>query len=144
MKINFDSPVLTVLIAFSLYGCAAPTNPENSTKAPVNQALPTDTSFPPPTKLPAPERLLAFGDVHGDLAATIQILTMAGVVSSQLDWIGGQAIVVQVGDQLDRGSGEKEILDLFEHLAIQARDAGGGFYPLLGNHEIMNVEEDFQ
>lgn len=99
---------------------------------------------PPPTVIAQPERLVGFADVHGDLAATLGVLALAGVIDDQQQWSGGTTLVVQTGDQLDRGDDEQAILDLFEQLIDQADAAGGGFYPLLGNHETMNVALDFR
>jgi len=98
----------------------------------------------PPSVIDAPERLVGFADVHGDLAATLSVLQLAGLTDEQGTWIGGTTVAVQTGDQLDRGDDEQAILDLFEQLRHQADAAGGGFYPLLGNHETMNVEWDFR
>ena len=47
---------------------------------------------------------------------------------------------MQCGDQLDRGTTEREVLDLFEELRVKAQAAGGAFYPLVGNHQAMNVD----
>ncbi len=101
-------------------------------------------STPPPSKIEAPERLVGFADVHGDLQAARDVLQLAGLTDAEDRWIGGETIAVQTGDQLDRGDDERAILELFESLSEQAWDAGGGFYPLLGNHETMNVELDFR
>jgi hypothetical protein len=92
----------------------------------------------------SPMRVVAFGDVHGDINAALAALQLAGVIDGNNNWNGGKTNVVQVGDQLDRGDTERQILDLFETLRVQAQEAGGGFYPLLGNHEIMNVDLDFR
>lgn len=92
----------------------------------------------------APRRIVAFGDVHGDLEATRRALRLAGAIDEQDRWVGGRTVVVQTGDQLDRGDDEQAILDLFERLADEAEEAGGGFHALLGNHEIMNVEGDLR
>jgi hypothetical protein len=91
-----------------------------------------------------PVRVVTFGDVHGDAAAARSALRLAGVIDEDDAWIGGETRVVQVGDQLDRGDDEREILDLFEELRVQADEAGGALYPLLGNHEVMNVELDLR
>ena len=99
---------------------------------------------PPPAVIDSPQRLVAFADVHGDLSATRNVLRLAGLIDSDDAWVGGQTVVVQTGDQLDRGDGERAILDLFESLSEQAWAAGGAFYPLLGNHETMNVGLDFR
>ena len=78
---------------------------------------------PPPSVVDGPERLVAFADVHGDLDATRNVLRLAGLIDDTDQWIGGETVVVQTGDQLDRGDGERAILDLFESLSQQAWDA---------------------
>lgn len=92
----------------------------------------------------APKRIVAFGDVHGDLEATRSALRLSGAIDDDDRWIGGELIVVQTGDQLDRGDEEQAILDLFETLRVEAAAAGGAYYALLGNHELMNVAGDFR
>jgi hypothetical protein len=82
--------------------------------------------------------------VHGDLGSARDALRLAGVIDGSDRWSGGDTLVVQVGDQLDRGDDERAILDWFETLSDQAWAAGGGFYPLIGNHETMNVSGDFR
>ena len=90
------------------------------------------------------QRIVAFGDVHGDLEAARGALRLAGAIDEQDRWIGGDLIVVQTGDQLDRGDQEQAILDLFERLRIESEAAGGAFHALLGNHEIMNARGDLR
>ena len=92
----------------------------------------------------APSRLIAIGDVHGDLSATRAALRLGGAIDAKDVWIGGDLTVVQTGDQLDRGDDERQILDLFERLAHDAAAAGGRFIALNGNHETMNVQGDFR
>jgi hypothetical protein len=92
----------------------------------------------------APKRIVAFGDVHGDLSATRRALRLAGAIDDRDRWVGGHLMVVQTGDQLDRGGDEQAILDLFERLRGEARKAGGSFDALVGNHEIMNVSGDLR
>ncbi|MFT5233753.1 MAG: hypothetical protein ACI9UQ_001794 [Candidatus Krumholzibacteriia bacterium] len=92
----------------------------------------------------AAQRIVAIGDVHGDIAATRRALILGGAIDKDDRWIGGDLIVVQTGDQLDRGEDEQEILDLFETLRTASQDSGGAFYALLGNHEIMNAKADLR
>ncbi len=61
---------------------------------------------PPPTTVSAPGRIVAIGDVHGDLQAARGALMLAGAMDDNDNWIGGDLVVVQVGDQPDRGEGE--------------------------------------
>jgi hypothetical protein len=108
-------------------------------------ACTSKTTPPADSAQPAePVRVVTFGDVHGDASAARGALKLAGVLDDSDAWIGGTTTVVQVGDQLDRGDDEREILDLFEDLQVQAAEAGGALYPLLGNHEVMNVELDLR
>jgi hypothetical protein len=98
----------------------------------------------PQTRNPAAPRIVAFGDVHGDLEATRSALRLAGAIDENDRWIGGDLVVVQTGDQLDRGDQERAILDLFARLVDEADRAGGAFHPLNGNHELMNGHFDFR
>ena len=84
------------------------------------------------------------GDLHGDLEATRAAFRLAGVIDEGDRWIGGSTVVVQTGDQLDRGDDEFEILDLLDALAVQAPSSGGAVHVLNGNHELMNVKQDLR
>jgi hypothetical protein len=93
---------------------------------------------------PAPARLVAIGDVHGDLEATRRALRLAGAIDESDKWIGGELVIVQTGDQLDRGDGEQQILELFARLQHEANAAGGAVHLLNGNHEYMNALGDLR
>ncbi|KAK9124625.1 hypothetical protein Sjap_014227 [Stephania japonica] len=108
---------------------------------------PIVVSGSPPTFVSAPNRrIFAVGDLHGDLAQARSALRMAGVLSSdgQDMWTGGDSVLVQVGDILDRGEDEIAILSLLRSLGIQAEGNGGAVFQVNGNHETMNVEGDFR
>ncbi|KAM5583083.1 shewanella-like protein phosphatase 1 [Rosa sericea] len=101
----------------------------------------------PPTFVSAPgRRIVAVGDLHGDLDQTRCALEMAGVLSSDGEdlWTGGETVLVQLGDILDRGEDEIAILSLLRSLDIQAKAEGGAVFQVNGNHESMNVEGDFR
>jgi len=102
--------------------------------------------------IPAKRRIIAIGDLHGDWDATIKSLKKAGVINNSLNWIGGDTVVVQVGDQVDKGgrgevtndeNSELRIINYLDKLNIEAKKNMGAVYSLLGNHEIMNVFGDF-
>lgn len=99
---------------------------------------------PQPWRFPAVARVIAVGDVHGDLGAVQAVLRAAGVVDAAGAWTGGATWVVQTGDVLDRGDDEQAILDWFERLERDAAAAGGRFVWLLGNHELMNAAGDLR
>src|SRR6478735_12667716 len=113
-----------------------------STPAPpaakVEAALAPDPSF----QFPAVERIIAIGDVHGDVSALRAALRLAGAIDEAGKWAGKQLVVVQTGDQLDRGDDEPQIIELFARLRTEAAAAGGAVHVLNGNHEVMNVQAD--
>ena len=116
-----------------------------------------------PSILPKVDRIIVLGDIHGDWNMMQDSLKLAKVIDDKGNWIGGKTVVVQVGDQIDRcrySNGgptcdKKEatpfdephdwkILQYFTKLHNQAIKDGGAVYSLLGNHELMNVEQDFR
>ncbi|XP_023645917.1 shewanella-like protein phosphatase 1 isoform X1 [Capsella rubella] len=101
----------------------------------------------PPTFVSAPaRRIIAVGDLHGDLSKARDALQLGGVLSSdgRDQWIGQDTVLVQVGDILDRGDDEIAILSLLRSLDVQAKANGGAVFQVNGNHETMNVEGDFR
>lgn len=99
-----------------------------------------------PLYVSAPGRVVAIGDIHGDLSKAITCLELAGVLQ-QIDqvpaWCGGNTTIVQLGDILDRGDQEIGTLLLLEGLRQQAVAQGGNIYMLNGNHESLNVIGNF-
>jgi hypothetical protein len=114
-------------------------------RSPLPEPDSDDLRAPPlPAQISSKGRIVAIGDVHGDLDATRRALRLGGLVDENDRWAGGHTVAVQVGDQTDRGDGERAILDWFEVLAQEAHDAGGAFISLIGNHEQMNAQLDFR
>jgi hypothetical protein len=89
-----------------------------------------------------PSRIVAIGDVHGADVAFAAILQRAGLIDSQHRWTGGTTVLVQTGDFMDRGTGDRVVMDLLMSLETQAAAAGGRVQTLLGNHEVMNLLGD--
>jgi hypothetical protein len=100
----------------------------------------TDTSY----RSAAPARLVAIGDLHGDIKAARAALRLAEAIDERDRWVGGKLVVVQTGDEIDRGDDDRAVLELFDRLADAAQAAGGEVRPLVGNHEVMNVSGDFR
>lgn len=128
-----------------------PTQAERTTPPAAVSAAERPAAPPPaseaqsaPFRLPAAPRVVAVGDLHGDLAATQAVLRLAGALGADGHWAGGDLVLVQTGDQVDRGGDEKEIIDLFAQLEREAKAAGGRVIELNGNHETMNALGDFR
>ena len=74
-----------------------------------------------------PPRTIAFGDIHGCLAA---FETLLDVVSPAAD-----DVLILLGDYIDRGPDSCQVIQRILDLDPQCR-----LVPLLGNHEVMMLE----
>ena len=111
---------------------------------------------------PAKRRIIVLGDIHGDLQLMRKLLVIGKVVrfnGDDMEWIGGDTVVVQVGDQIDNcrpysinslecdkkgatlndSDDDIAIMKLFTELHTMAAKYGGSVISLLGNHELMNA-----
>jgi hypothetical protein len=152
MRTLRPSRFLLVLALLATTGaCTDAPSPDGAGQAGASAAGAPDAGAPQLEPAPIPRshnppapRIVAFGDVHGDLERTRAALRLAGAIDESDRWVGGALVVVQTGDQLDRGDDERAILELFARLVDEARFAGGAFHPLNGNHELMNVHLDLR
>ena len=94
-------------------------------------------------------RIIAIGDIHGDYYIFIELLKLAKVIDNNLNWIGKDTYVIQLGDTLDGKRpnvtldkeyinlpGEIEITKLILKLDSKAKKHGGRVISILGNHEL--------
>lgn len=139
-----------ILSAFLLVGCERPApKPADAPSskvpaAPQKEETPEKSSLSGLKPVITPHRVVAIGDVHGDLSALKNTLRLAGLIDEKDAWAGGKAVLVQTGDVLDRGNDEQAIIDYLDALGLQATKAGGQIIELLGNHEAMNVAGDLR
>ncbi len=89
-------------------------------------------------------RIVAVGDLHGDFAVWQDIIRAAQLVDDQGHWIGGDAVLVQTGDVVDRGPDSLKIIQDLMRLQSEALRAHGQVIALVGNHEAMNVTGDLR
>ena len=109
--------------------------------------------------------IIVIGDIHGDYELMKSYFIDSGVAklrNGELTWCGGNTIIVQVGDQIDRcrprnkngklitcdnpdtmenndEANDERILEEMTKMHIQALKKGGAVYSLMGNHELMNA-----
>jgi len=91
-----------------------------------------------------PQRVVAIGDIHGDLDAFVGILQRAHLVDPGRRWSGGNTTLVQTGDFLDRGPKARSVMDLLMTLQREAGRQSGRVIVLMGNHEAMNIYGDLR
>ncbi len=80
------------------------------------------------------------GDIHADMDALKRILVGLKLVDQNLNWIGGDAELVTLGDHLDRGPSSRPVLDLLMRLESESKTSGGKVTNLIGNHEFMTAD----
>lgn len=89
-------------------------------------------------------RVIAIGDLHGDYNATLRVFKLAKLIDAHNQWVAKNTLVVQTGDQLDRGDQELEILKQLEAWQTQAAKLQSQLVVLNGNHEYMNAKGDLR
>jgi hypothetical protein len=117
-----------------------------------------------PTTLPPVKRIIAIGDIHGDLNLAIRSFKLANLIDDNHNWIADppDTVVVQVGDQIDScrpipnvyecrknkypddKADDMNIIKFFDDMHKTASAVGGAVYSLLGNHELMNAQGIFK
>lgn len=140
---------MSSLLSIALLAAAACGTPPPPAPAAAPGPGPAPAPAPAPVPAPAPTaaaggRIVAMGDLHGDLDNAIAALHLAGIVDAEGHWTGGAATFVQTGDTVDRGPDSKGLLAWLRALGPEAAAAGGRVVPLLGNHEVMNMRGDLR
>jgi hypothetical protein len=90
------------------------------------------------------QRVVAIADIHGEFNGFVAILQKTGLIDPSKHWAGGNAILVQTGDIMDRGPKVREVMDLMISLQKEAPRQSGRVIALLGNHETMNMYGDLR
>ena len=147
----------------------------NSGQNEINKAIKQDPNMDKYDQIgmyPKVRRLIAIGDLHGDLAVTLTSLRLAKVIPQNIypynvkdiSWCGEDTWVIQLGDQIDRcrpdnwklnciedlddvtedEGNNMMIIQIFQKLDVMAKKCGGRVLGMLGNHELMNVDRDFR
>lgn len=82
-------------------------------------------------------RVIAVGDLHGDLNSLKHILLENGVIDQKGQWISGADHLVLNGDLVNLGPQSFELLNFVMNLEKQAESKQGKVHVILGNHEVM-------
>jgi hypothetical protein len=95
------------------------------------------------------KKMIAIGDIHGDLQSLLTILLSAKLINNQLEWTGQDTNLIFTGDLLDNYRSKKQmaqhpadeitIISFLSDLNFQAEQQHGRVLLCLGNHELMNI-----
>jgi len=90
------------------------------------------------------DSIAVISDVHGQYDIFLKQLISNGIIDKSLNWKFGRGHLVYLGDAFDRGDKVTEVLWYLFSLEKQAARAGGMVHFILGNHELMILEEDLR
>lgn len=90
------------------------------------------------------EPIVALSDIESGFGAFRDFLVTHGVADSAMRWTFGTGHLVLVGDFVDRGASTTPVLWAAYALEQSARQAGGTVHFIVGNHEIKNLQGNFQ
>jgi hypothetical protein len=89
------------------------------------------------------KKMMVISDIEGNFQAMRKLLQGNGIMDDAFRWTFGDGHLVLVGDFVDRGMMVTEVLWLIYSLESQAEASGGKVHFVLGNHEVMNMNGDF-
>lgn len=90
------------------------------------------------------EPIVALSDIESGFAAFRQFLVSHGIADQQLNWTFGKGHLVLAGDFVDRGASTTQVLWAIYKLEQSAKQYGGKVHFVMGNHEIKNLQGNFQ
>ncbi|ANQ10073.1 Calcineurin-like phosphoesterase [Plasmodium coatneyi] len=84
-------------------------------------------------------KIIAIGDIHGDIESLKLILRHANLINENDEWVAENVLLVQVGDVLDRGIYGPLIYDFLFKLQKEAPLKNSKVLLIMGNHEQLNL-----
>lgn len=84
-------------------------------------------------------KIIAIGDIHGDIESLKLILRHANLINENDEWVAENVLLVQVGDVLDRGIYGPLIYDYLFKLQKEAPLKKSKVLLIMGNHEQLNL-----
>lgn len=93
---------------------------------------------------PKADKQLVISDIEANFKAFRKLLLVNKVIDENFNWIFGKGYLILTGDFVDRGDQQTEVLWLIYALEEKAKAAGGYVHYVLGNHEVMNMDNDLR
>ena len=91
-----------------------------------------------------PSKFLVISDFDNHIEAFSMVLLGEGIMDEDFNWTYGDGHLIITGDLFDRGVNVTECLWLLYKLESEASAQGGRVHLVIGNHEMMNIEDDWR
>ena len=89
-------------------------------------------------------KILAISDIESGFKTFRDFLIAQNVVDKNLHWTFGKGHLVLLGDFMDRDFSTTQVLWFIYKLEKEAIEQGGTVHFILGNHEIKNMQSNFE
>lgn len=90
------------------------------------------------------DKIFVVSDIHGQFEIFTNLLIKSGIINENYHWKWDNGHLVILGDVFDRGNAVHEVLWLIYNLENESKKAGGNVHFILGNHEIMVLQNDLR
>lgn len=90
------------------------------------------------------DKIFATSDIEGNFNTFYSLLVGNKIMDQNFNWIYGKGHLVIAGDMIDRGSNVIPCLWLLYKLEKDAATKGGKVHYILGNHDVMNLQNDIR
>ncbi len=98
----------------------------------------------PSTYDQTPSKFLTVSDFDGHIEGFTMLLKGEGIIDDDFNWIYGDGHLIISGDLFDRGFHITECMWLLYKLESEAEIQGGKVHLIIGNHEMMNLTDDWR
>ncbi len=92
------------------------------------------------------QRVVVIGDLHADINAARRAFQLADATNDQNEWIGGDLVVVQLGDIIGRSYEDREVLDFILEVREKAEAGGGrvhgGVTPHWARYGVIRINQE--
>ena len=131
-------------IALVAVGCSSAGSNDATSSDEVNKSKAAARDFaahPAIVEVDEADQLYALSDPHGHYDELVQVLAANHLIASanadptKVKWTGGTAVLLVLGDLIDKGEKSLEVIDLLRALEHQAPGSGGRVIVTMGNHE---------
>jgi hypothetical protein len=98
----------------------------------------------PQTTYSDKNKIFVISDIESGFNAFRKILIQNKIIDKKMNWKFGKGHLVLLGDFVDRGFSTTQVLWFIYKLEKEAEKEGGHVHFIIGNHEIKNMQSDFE
>jgi hypothetical protein len=106
--------------------------------------LKSEINIEPSVYASSPSKFLTISDFDGHIEGFTMVLKGEGIIDDNFNWVYGDGHLIISGDLFDRGFNITACMWLLYKLEGEAETVGGKVHLIIGNHEMMNMSDDWR